>query len=358
MKFSIITPSFNQLDWLRLCIASVRDQVEAPSAGRSEGAAPQSPLPYPKSVSPSGPSPLAVEHIIQDAGTPGIEEFAREVGAAFHRDGVLVFASTGERRLEIEDRIESHPKSKIQNPKLPYRLTIHCERDGGMYDAVNKGFEKATGDLMAYLNCDEQYLPGALASVGERFASDPNLEMVFADAVVVEKDGAFLCFRKAQVPFRDQLWFRMPVLTCATFLRRSVFEEKQVRLDETKKVLGDVIWIMRAQERCIRMGVHRQFTSAFTETDANLGVGGAADREFLELRERMPAHVRRGIKLYELYHKARSLLSGSRHAAPFTYEIYTDFDLSARKSIFVPHPTAVWKGRTGVDQAALARVEK
>ena len=351
MKFSIITPSFNQLDWLRLCIASVRNQVEAPSGGRSEGAAPQSPLSYPKSVSPSAPSPVAIEHIIQDAGTPGIEEFAREVGAEFHRDGALVFASTGDRRLETEDRIES-------SPDVAYHLTIHCERDGGMYDAVNRGFEKATGELMAYLNCDEQYLPGALRSVTERFSREPNLEMLFADAVVVEKDGKFLCFRKAQVPFRDQLWFRMPVLTCATFLRRRVFAEKQVRLDETKKVLGDVIWIMRAQERKIRMGTLRRFTSAFTETDANLGVGGAADREFLELRARMPGHVRRGIKLYELWHKVRSVLSGSRHAAPFSYEIYTDFDLTAKKSFDVPHPTAVWKGRTGVDQAALARAEK
>jgi hypothetical protein len=177
--------------------------------------------------------------------------------------------------------------------------------------------------------------------------------MLFGDAVVVEGDGRFLCFRKAQVPFRDQLWFRMPVLTCATFLRRRVFAESRVRLDETKKVLGDVIWIMRAQEQKIRMGVLRRFTSVFTETETNLGIGGIADREFLELQTRMPAHVRRWKPVYELWHKVRSLLSGTRHAAPFSYDIYTDFDLSNKKSFFVPSPTATWKGRTGIDKKVL-----
>ena len=99
MRFSIITPSFNQLDWLRLCVASVKDQVKTPDSGfriQDEGGSPARPpfaqnpkskINNPKStISP----PLAVEHIIQDAGTPGIEEFAREIGADFYRDGQFI----------------------------------------------------------------------------------------------------------------------------------------------------------------------------------------------------------------------------------------------------------------------------
>ena len=93
MTFSIITPSFNQLDWLRLCVASVRDQIDVASNAmrnaecRMGNANSKSTIHNPKSTIP----PLAVEHIIQDAGSPGIEGFAREVGAAFYRDGVFVF---------------------------------------------------------------------------------------------------------------------------------------------------------------------------------------------------------------------------------------------------------------------------
>ena len=58
---------------------------------------------------------------------------------------------------------------------LPHdpRVKAFIEKDGGMYDAVNRGYRRATGDILAYLNCDEQYLPGALAAVEKFFAAHP-----------------------------------------------------------------------------------------------------------------------------------------------------------------------------------------
>ncbi len=356
MRFSIVTPSFKQLDWLRLCVASVRDQVSAGGGVLNDGFSilnyrEQSKIQNPKLIIP----PLTVEHIIQDAGTPGIEDFAREVGAEFFRDGELQFAAVTSDGWRATRNASPIPNSKFQIPN--YTLSIHCESDRGMYDAVNRGFERATGDLIAYLNCDEQYLPGALRSVAERFAEDKELEMLFADAVVVDGDGKFICFRKAQVPFRDQLWFRMPILSCATFARRSTFSNKKIALDETKKVLGDVIWIMRAQEAGLKMGVLRRFTSAFTETEQNLGVGGTADAEFLDLRARMPAHVRRFLPLYEVYHKVRSLLAGTRSHPPFSYDLFLRGQGDLREHFDAPNPTAVWRGRTGIDKAVVAGEE-
>ena len=103
--FSIVTPSYNQLAWLRLCVASVRDQVEGVMSDELRVAsyevgntphASRHPLPA------TGHSPpLAVEHIIQDAGTPGIEEFAREIGADFYRDGELQFAAVANEELRV-----------------------------------------------------------------------------------------------------------------------------------------------------------------------------------------------------------------------------------------------------------------
>src|SRR5690349_18314195 len=48
-----------------------------------------------------------------------------------------------------------------------HRVRAFIEKDGGMYDAINSGYRRATGDILAYLNCDEQYLPGALQAVDE-----------------------------------------------------------------------------------------------------------------------------------------------------------------------------------------------
>jgi glycosyltransferase involved in cell wall biosynthesis len=63
------------------------------------------------------------------------------------------------------------------------------EPDRGQTQALNKGFDMATGQVFGWLNCDERYRPGALRLVGEAFAQDPNLEIVFGHRVVVDLAG-------------------------------------------------------------------------------------------------------------------------------------------------------------------------
>jgi glycosyltransferase involved in cell wall biosynthesis len=54
-------------------------------------------------------------------------------------------------------------------------------------DALNAGFERATGDVLAWLNSDDVYLPGTLAEVGRHFA-DPELEFLYGQRVVIDED--------------------------------------------------------------------------------------------------------------------------------------------------------------------------
>src|SRR5438093_12901032 len=53
------------------------------------------------------------------------------------------------------------------------RVKAFVEKDNGLYDAVNRGLRRVAGDIVAYLNCDEQYLPGALAVVERFFKEHP-----------------------------------------------------------------------------------------------------------------------------------------------------------------------------------------
>ena len=58
-------------------------------------------------------------------------------------------------------------------PSLSYWVS---EPDGGQYDAIAKGFSKTSGEVMGWLNSDDQYTPWAFSIVGEIFARFPEIE--------------------------------------------------------------------------------------------------------------------------------------------------------------------------------------
>ncbi|HTC13695.1 MAG TPA: glycosyltransferase, partial [Chthoniobacterales bacterium] len=57
-------------------------------------------------------------------------------------------------------------------------LKVHSEPDHGVYDAWNKGIERATGDLITILNTDDVYAPGAFHSCAKIFAASPSVPVV------------------------------------------------------------------------------------------------------------------------------------------------------------------------------------
>src|SRR5258706_4372039 len=119
------------------------------------------------------------------------------------------------------------------------RVQAFVEKDQGMYDAINRGFRRTTGDILAYLNCDEQYLPGALRAVQERFVAEPLADIVLADTVVTDAAGEYICHRYSLVPRKHQMWVRFPVFSCAMFLRRRVIPEFGLYFDPQWRALGD-----------------------------------------------------------------------------------------------------------------------
>ncbi len=61
-------------------------------------------------------------------------------------------------------------------------------KDRGPAHAINKGFAAATGDILGWLNSDDMLADEALWTVGKAFADDPELDMVFANAIYVDSD--------------------------------------------------------------------------------------------------------------------------------------------------------------------------
>jgi len=227
------------------------------------------------------------------------------------------------------------------------RVKPFIEKDSGMYDAVNRGMKRATGEILAYLNCDEQYLPGALQAVWDHFHKHPETEILFANTVVIDANGEFLCYRKAEAPLLAYTLGAgaLSTLTCSMFFRRSVIDRHGLFFDGRLRDLGDADWVLRALRKKLRMASLPRFTSAFAFTGANMNLGPNAIREKAEFRRLAPFWLRPFRPLIVAHHRVRRFLYGAYRQAPFSYSIYTQADRRARRTFQVPEPSHRWPTR-------------
>jgi glycosyltransferase involved in cell wall biosynthesis len=105
------------------------------------------------------------------------------------------------------------------------RVPFVSEKDMGQADAINKGLAHASGEVMGYLNSDDVLRPGALAAVGEAFASDPGLVFVWGRAAYIDEEGRIVSPYLARPDAIERLADACFVAQPAAFFRRTVWDE-------------------------------------------------------------------------------------------------------------------------------------
>jgi GT2 family glycosyltransferase len=136
-RVSIVTPSYNQAQYLVENLASVAGQAGA----------------------------FEVEHIVVDGGST---------------DGSVAILQAYEEVLR---------ETADASPNRGVRLLWSSEPDRGQSHAINKGLGLATGDVVAYLNSDDALLPGALATVVAAFRERPAANWLYGWCRAVDQDG-------------------------------------------------------------------------------------------------------------------------------------------------------------------------
>ncbi len=100
------------------------------------------------------------------------------------------------------------------------------EKDQGQTDALNKGFARASGEILAWINSDDTYLPGALRQAAQFLHEHPDVGMVYGDANLVDESGALLGkFPARQTDYARLLRGSVHIPQQASFFRAALWRQ-------------------------------------------------------------------------------------------------------------------------------------
>lgn len=111
-------------------------------------------------------------------------------------------------------------------PMFGGRLRWASEQDQGIYDAMNKGIQSATGDVVGILNSDDYYTSNDVIS---RFVSafdDPNVDAIYGDVHYVRSEQPSKCVRYYSSKRFRPLWLRFGFMPAhpSFYMRREIYE--------------------------------------------------------------------------------------------------------------------------------------
>lgn len=117
------------------------------------------------------------------------------------------------------------------------------ERDNGQSQALNKGFKKARGQIIGWLNSDDKYEPGAINAIIKYLNSNPNTDIVYGNINVIDTEGNKIGVSLSK-PFNVRTLLSYNIIQQpSVFLRRKVIDQLG-GVDETLHYVMDrELWL-------------------------------------------------------------------------------------------------------------------
>lgn len=201
------------------------------------------------------------------------------------QDGVLV-------EHIVQDSLSSDNTLEIlrQHPEVRWQW----ESDRGQSDAINRGFLRASGDLVGWLNADDYYLPGGLKAIAHAAAEHPEADVFHGDCVFVDGEGG-ITRSKVEHDFDPDIlfYFGCYIPSTATFFRRRVIEQGHL-LDCDYRVCMDFEYFVRLACAGFQFHYVPNFIAAFRWHDSNISLQNVERRTFerQEVQRRFATRVR------------------------------------------------------------------
>jgi glycosyltransferase involved in cell wall biosynthesis len=164
-------------------------------------------------------------------------------------------------------------------------LLAVSEADNGMYDAINRAWARSRGEFLAWLNSDEQYLPGTLGKVQQYFDAHPQVDVVFGDYIVTDLQGRPVALRR-EIPFRS-IYVANGFLyaqSCTLFFRRRLFAAGRLTLDSRFRYAADKQLLLSLAASGAVIAHITDYLSLFGIDGSNLSTHPKAGEESEEIR--------------------------------------------------------------------------
>lgn len=228
LTISVVTPSFNQGEFLSECLTSVRDQTYRP-----------------------------IEHMVFD---PGSTDGSREIAETF-----------------------------------PHVVLI-AEPDDGQSDALNKGFLRSRGDIIAWVNSDDMFADERVFErVVERFNQPDKPDIVYGKGVFIDEHGEKLrnvYINKDPDSLVDRLQHEDGILQPALFMRKTVIERVGMLRKNLHYSMDYEYWI-----RCMKEGMKFVFIddnlaiARYHSANKTYGMRGKSYEEVCEMMKEQFGYV-------------------------------------------------------------------
>ncbi len=207
-----------------------------------------------------------------------LEKLRRCVGSVRGQSGVAV-------RHIVQDACSSDgtPAWLAAQPDLDWR----SEADGGMYDAINRGWARADGEILSWLNSDEQYLPGTLEKVAQIFTNSPEIDFIYGNYIVVKPDGDPIAARRE---IRLSMAYisngYLNAASCTMFFRRRLLEARAIHLDTGFRYASDMDMVLRLLSAGYKPKFIKQYLALFAFDGGNLSCSPEMIEETLKIRKK------------------------------------------------------------------------
>lgn len=189
----------------------------------------------------------------------------------------------------VQDAQSADGTAQVLAPFAARGVDVRIEQDAGQADALNRGFARTDGEVMAYLNSDDLLLPGTLLLVGRYFRDHPEADVVYGNRLVVDEAGREVGRWVLPGHAPEVVRFIDYIPQESLFWRRRIWEKAGGRLDASLQFALDWDLILRFMEAGAvfrhlpaLFGVFR--THGEQKTRAQFAATGA--REMAEVRSR------------------------------------------------------------------------